>query len=280
MRLINLILPALFLLFIQADLFAQSLREVPYTKALTVFIDSYFNNQIPSIEAAEVLYLNALDSLPADTDEYTKEVHKARCEYILGMYIMGEYDLSSVQKIKSMIDTEDKTANLAKEIKEKRLAAASCFDKGIAHAQSAMKLQNGSDAMTIYVQCLSSNCTVKQTSYVIANGLKVQAYSKKALTKDAENATAAYYAWAQDLYAPEFFANYKRGFQKMYSNFTNEALHFEKFDRFSYMTAIAYAYNKLNDKANAIEWYKKALEVYPKNHGANETLKKLISETE
>lgn len=38
------------------------------------------------------------------------------------------------------------------------------------------------------------------------------------------------------------------------------------------MTAIAYAFYKLGDMQNSIEWYKKALLIYPGNSNANQMI--------
>ena len=142
----------------------------------------------------------------------------------------------------------------------------------IEHAKKALKLKTGTDAELIYTMCISSNCTVKNTAYLFANGLKVASIAKKAIKLDPKNAGAYYYQYAQDLYAPEFFANYKRGYQKMSEYFSDENLYFELFERFNFMTAIAYAFYKLGDMQNSIEWYKKALLIYPGNSNANQMI--------
>ena len=250
-------------------------RDVPYTKALYTFIDHYYNNQISSMDMAEEFYITAVDSLPECFTEYSKLVHLSRCEFYLGMYVMGEYDFSSIEKIKSITDTTDNTKNLSQQIKNKKAQAASYFDKAISLAQEALKIREGSDAYIIYAMAISSNCTVKNSSYVINNGLKVGSYSKKALQLDSTNGTACYYQYAQDLYAPAFFSNYKRGYSKMLSFYNNDSLRKEKMDNYYFITGIAYSFYKTNNYPEALEWYKKSLEIYPNNQFALKMIKLL-----
>ncbi len=250
-------------------------RDVEYTKQLSNFINLYYNNKISSDSQAQNLFQTSLDSVPQDFDEYQKQVHLARCNYFYGMYVMGEYDFSGIQNIKSINDKDNESQNLESETKAKKELAATYFDKAISYAEKALAIHAGSDAYLIMAMSISSNCTVKKTSYVIGNGLKVASLSKKALALDAKNASACYYQYAQDLYAPEFFANYKRGYQKMYDFLNNSELTFETFDRFNFMTAIGYSFYKRKDFKTAIEWYQKALEIYPQNSSVQKMLKTL-----
>lgn len=265
---------SLFIISIfSALLFAEEYkRDVEYTEALYTFIEAYYNNAIASDEQAKKLFDDAVASISPSASEYEREVLLARCDYLYGMYKMGDYDLESIQKIKSITDTKDKNENISETIKQKKAKAAALFDSGIAHAQKAMKIENRSDAILIYVMCLSSNCTVKPTSYVIGNGLKVQSYAKKAIAADSKNGTAYFYQWAQDLYAPEFFANYKRGYQKMYESYSNKELNFEKFDSFNFLMAIGDSFLKRKDKESALVWYNKAKALYPNNTTLNKIL--------
>lgn len=250
-------------------------RDVPYTKALYSFIDKYYNNEISSPEIAEQLFIQAVNSAPDFFDEYQSLVHLARCQFYLGMYTMGDYDFSSIEKIKSVSDTSDNTKDLSEQKKKIRQDAANHFDKTIEYAKQALEIKEGSDAYTVYAMAISSNCTVKNSSYVINNGLKVGSFSKKALQLDSKNATACYYQYAQDLYAPAFFANYKRGYTKMLNFYNNENLRKEKIDEYFFLTGIAYSFYKTKKPEQAIEWYKKSLEIYPQNKFARNMIDSL-----
>lgn len=267
----------LFFYFMCASLvFAQnSKRDVPFTKSLLTFINKYYNSEISSQTQANALYQNALNSVPVDFDEYQNLVHQARCQFYLGMYIMGDYDLTGIESIKSMTDTSDNAQNLTQQARQKKANAASHFDKTILLAGNALKIRSGSDAYLILTMGISSNCTVKNTSYIFLNGLKVSSYAKKAIEKNPSNTTAYYYQYAQDIYAPAFFANYTRGLNKMQEFFNNSSLAKENFDIYFFTTAIAYACSKLKDYSTAIYWYKKALEIYPKNNYALQMLSQL-----
>lgn len=259
------------LLFICASLVysqTEKIRDVPITEELSNFIDCFYNNELHTLAKAKALYSDCITSIPEVFDEYQKAVHLARCYFYFGMYTMGEYDFDSVQNIKSMTDTSDNQKNLSEQAKQRKEKAASYFDRAIDLADKALKIRSGSDAYLIKTMALSSNCTVKNTGYVIRNGLSVGSLAKKAINKDELNATAHYYQYAQDLYAPAFFANYKNGLKKMKEFNASTTLRKEKFDHYFFITGMAYGYYKLNDKANALKCYKEALKIYPGNHFA------------
>ncbi len=250
-------------------------RDVEYTAQVYEFFNKYYNSEIKDLSQAETLYLDALESVSDNFDEYASEVHFARCDYLMGMYSMGNYDLDSIEKIKSITDTEDDTDGLTDDVKESKAKAAAFFDSGINHAQNALKIRQGSDAYLIYIMCISSNCTVKSKSYVIGNGLKVASNAKKAINLDPKNATAYYFQYAQDLYAPAFFANYKRGYTKMHQFLNDENLNKERFDLFNFKTGIGHSFFKRGDYKQALEWYQDALKLYPGNKEVNSIITRL-----
>lgn len=260
------------------SVFAQSKkREVPYTKELYALIDGYYGCTISDDNSAKKLYQDAVASIPESSDEYSKLVHLARCDFFYGMYVMGEYDLSSVQNIKSMTDAGDDEQNLAHEVQAKKDAAGALFDSGIEKALKAYKMTKGADAALIYVMCISSNCTVKKTSYVLGNGLKVASYAKKSIAVDPTISTSYYYMTCQDIYAPPFFANLPRGLKKMTQFLNDPALSFDRFDYFNFSTAIGDDYFKQGNVEQAVEWYKKALSYYPQNKSVKKALEKALA---
>ena len=117
------------LLKLSSLLFAQEKkREVVFTDELTAFIHSYYNNEITSMIQAETFYANAVESVPDLFSEYEKEVHFARCDFFYGMCIIGDYDLSEIQQIKSMQDNNDYSKDTDISAKQKKLQAAHFFD--------------------------------------------------------------------------------------------------------------------------------------------------------
>ena len=268
----------LLITFLLANFMAYSEsnnRDVPYTEELYYFIDCFYNNEIPTLEKAQYLRSACIEKIPESFDEYQKYVHLARTDFYFGMAVMEEVDFDSIQNIKSPTDTSSSQKNLSESKKQKKAKAASYFDKAISYADKALKIRAGSDAYIIKAMAISSNCTVKDTGYVIMNGLDVGNFSKKAVSADPANATAHYYQYAQDLYAPSFFANYKRGLKKMHEFQSDINLNKEKFDSFFILTGLGYGYYMLKDNSNAVKWYKRALLIYPGNKFAIEMVNKL-----
>jgi len=110
---------------------------------------------------------------------------------------------------------------------------------------------------------ISQSCVVRTTSYAIANGLKVEKYSKNALEIDSRNAAAQFMIAARWVYAPSPFHNHNRGIE-MLTAIPNGS-NMEKDDMFNVYSSIGYAYIQKKDNAQARVWLSKALEIYPTN---------------
>lgn len=263
----------LLIIFACTISFSQT-RDVPYTKELLSFIDSYFNHDIETRAQGEQLFNAAKNNVPAQFSIYQKETHYARCDYYFAQYIMETYDLTQLEN--ALDDTSKEVEDPIEANKKIKAEAAVYFDSAIGHAKTAFKINgdNSPDAFSIYAQALSGNCTVKSISYVLANGLSISKYAKKAVKVDSTNATANFSVYAQDVYAPSIFGNPNYGRKKMTEFLNNDSFVSEKFDKFNFACAIAYTYYRQKNFQEAKVWYKKCLEIYPKNYAVTNLVKK------
>lgn len=265
----------LFLFFVicfSSLAFAQnSSRDVPYTKELLTFIDSYFNNDFSSKSQAEQLYREAKNSKPATFSEYQRLTHDARCDYYFGMYVIEKMDLTQAEK--AIDEKSNKGQDANKEIKAE---GSKYFDQSINNANSAIAIKGdeASDAYSICAQSISGNLTIKGMNYFLSNGPKIAKYGKKAIAAEPKNGTAYISVSAQAVYAPGAFGNAEKGRKEMLSYLNDSQMICEKFDKFNYTIAVAYTYYRQKDYAQAKSWYQKCLNIYPKNYIARDMIKK------
>lgn len=247
--------------------FAQvSDRDVVYTKSLYKLIEGYFNNSFETREQAVKAYDEAVESVKefAEDDDYRRETHLCRCDYYFGMYVMATYDLTRLEH--ALDDTSKEFEDPVEKNKRIRAEAMTWFEKAVVRAKKAMAVKEGPDAMSIYAQAVSANCTVKTVAYVLANGLKIGQYAKKAVKIDPTNGTAWFSVNAQDVYAPGIFGNANRGRKTMIQYLNDDNLVKEKFDYFNFTCAVAYTYYRQNKFSDAIIWYKKCQDIFPNNY--------------
>ncbi|MCR5614516.1 hypothetical protein [Treponema sp.] len=269
-------LTGILLISLSFNLYAQvENRDVPYTKSLMKFIDCYFDHKISSRDFAVQLYNDSVASCPDSYDEYQKETHLSRCDYYFGMYIIEMYDLTELEH--ALDDTSKEYVDPVEYNRKIKAEAAVYFDAAIVHCLKAMKIrpENSPDAMSIYAQALSANCTVHNIGYVLSNGLKIGQFAKKAAKADPKNATAWYSVSAQDVFAPGIFGNAVRGRKKMLEYYSDETLIKERFDVFNFSSAIGYTYYRQNKYAEAREWYCKCQKIYPDNYAIKNLIKRI-----
>lgn len=271
----------IFFLCCSAGIFPQiEKRDVPYTKALFEFIEKYFNHEISGPDEIQALYASALDSCPDSYDEYMKETHFARCDYYFGMSVIETYDLTKLEH--ALDDVNEEFVDPVERDRQIKREAAGYFDRAIEHAKKAVDLRKDScpDALSIYAQAISANCTVNKIGYVLSNGLKIAKYAKQAVKMDPTNGSACFSSAAQNVYAPGIFGNASAGRKKMLSFLADDTLVVEKFERFNLICAVAYTYYRQNKFADAKIWYEKCLEIYPGNFAVNDLVLKCNSRLE
>ena len=240
-------------------------REVDFTKELNSFVDAVYLEQITSNQQLNDMFQKSMDSVSQFNDEYSKNVHFARCYFFYGVKLLGSFDASQFADVDVNAKDNGEAANQN---------AADYFDKGIAFAEKALKVREGSDAYTILGHCISLNCTAKNASYAVANGLKIKTYAKKAMELDRTNGTAYFLLYAQDIYAPKPFCQISKGMEAYKTALSDSTIHFEKYDILNMNSGIGYGNERLKNYSEAAKYYSKALVPYPTNAG----IKKLLDD--
>lgn len=238
-------------------------RDVPYTAEEIEFMNLYYNHGISSVGQRKKLYEAAMASAEKFQDKYSRLVHLARAEYYYGVACIENFDLSLFEDLKNV---ESKSGDSSAAM------AGAAFDKAIEYGQAALDIKKGSDAYSIVSHSISANCTAKNWTYILGNALKVRSYAKKAVNLDYSNGTAQFLVVAQDVYAPWPIGKVRSGRRKMLSILKDKYIRVEDQDLHLICAAIGYSYFKQKKWANAIEWYNKALEVYPYNFSSHQML--------
>ncbi len=238
-------------------------RDVPYTAEETEFLNLYYNHGISSVAQRRKLHETAIESAEKFEDEYARLVHLARAEYYYGVACIESFDLSLFEDLKNV---ESKSSDSSAAM------AGAAFDKAIEYGHAALEIKKGSDAYSIISHSISANCTAKNWTYILGNALKVRSYAKKAVNADYSNGTAQFLVVAQDVYAPWPIGKVRSGRKKMLSILKDKYIRVEDQDLHLICAAIGYSYFKQKKWSQAIEWYDKALEVYPYNFSAHQML--------
>lgn len=241
-------------------------RDVTYTDPMREFIEAYCNHKILSDADLERYYDAAVRDAELSSDEYSRLVRLARAEYYYGLALIETFDLTALEDM----DLSDTSSG--ESVNER---AGQVFDRAVALSESALALRKGSDAYTVLSQSVSENCMAKNVSYVLANGLKVRAFAKKAVKADYSNGTAHFLVIAQDIFAPWPFSKLRSGRKKLLAVLDDKYIRIEKSDRLSLCSAMGYSYFKQKKWSKAEEWYHRALELYPDNYSVRQMLGKI-----
>ncbi|MDR2343219.1 MAG: hypothetical protein LBD86_01655 [Spirochaetaceae bacterium] len=141
------------------------------------------------------------------------------------------------------------------------------FQRGFDYADSSVKDTPTSGGYHMMAENISQLCTLRPTSWVLANGLKVERYAKKGLEYDKRNGACAYLIASRWVYAPAPFSNVKKGLSEM-KKIISGSYDLRKEDYFNVYYSIAYAYNRNKQADEVNPWLEKALSVYPENKDA------------
>jgi len=209
--------------------------------------DAVYSQNLSSRELAD-LYISAREKAAAELSGTALSVMLSRCEYMMGRSFQYE---------------------------ENKQAAAAHYERGINYAQEALEKEDTPEGWQMLAENISQSCAVRSAAWAMANGLKVERYSKSALNLDPGNTAAQYMIAARYVYAPAPFHNYKRGIRMMEAIIEDYSGRLHKDDRFNVYSAIGYALNQQKKYEDAKVWFIKSLEVYPDNKFVKGLLKGL-----
>ena len=235
-----MIMLAFLLLFPAVSVYSQSLPEwyIPLREAI-------YEQKLSADEIVPV-YHNVTNRAKTSLLGTAQYIMLSRCEYMMGR---------------------------AYQYEEKKDQAASHYGEGITWAQKALEIQDSAEAWQMLAENISQSCAVRPVSYAMANGLKVERYSKNALAIDGRNAAAQIMIAARWIYAPSPFHNYRRGIEMMSA--VPEESNMQKDDLFNVYVGIGYAYLQQRNIVLARQWLQKSLEIYPTNKYVQSLLAKL-----
>jgi tetratricopeptide (TPR) repeat protein len=146
------------------------------------------------------------------------------------------------------------------------------YQSGQELAEQSLDIEETADGWAMRGTCLSELCTLKSVAWVIANGLNVEAYAKKALALDKRNAVAKYLIACRWAYAPGIIGDPPRGVREL-SAMLDGSTDLQKDDLFNVYGGMAYAYLRMKDKEKARICIEECLALYPTNQYAGVELK-------
>lgn len=226
----QLFLYSFFFLIIQ-DIVAQTDYEVAYKNLRNSVYNSNISNEkkvISSYNKACILIKND------NSVEYY--IEKSKCDYLMGLFYMDlENNSTAIDYFQSSMDLAEK-ANQIKETPQGHLA---------------------------YAESLAQICTLKPTSYLIANGLKVGTIAKKALKLDKRLGAARYLVCSIIAYAPVPFRNFSKAQNIYLEILENDNLDEE--DYFNVYKSLGYINYQKKQFEDADKWFALAEKIYPNN---------------
>jgi tetratricopeptide (TPR) repeat protein len=220
-----------------ARFFAQTVLWDEYI----ILRDALYNSAYLS-SPLKPLYDKAVDAAKKKFTGGELLVALSKCEYMLGRAFQEE---------------------------EKKNDAIRCYEQGIAFAERAIAVKPDAEAYETLAGCIGQMCMLKPTSWVMANGLKVEQYAKKALDLNSRAAAARYFIASRWVFGPGIFGNPQKGVKEMEAMLNGQA-DLQKDDFFNAYSAIGYAYERLKKYEEARLWVSKSLELYPANRFARD----------
>jgi tetratricopeptide (TPR) repeat protein len=147
---------------------------------------------------------------------------------------------------------------------ERKEEALACYERGITLAERSVAAAPTAEGYEMLSANYGQACMLKPTGWVMANGLKVEQYARKALELDPRNAAARYFIASRWVFGPGILGNPQRGIRDMEAILDGGA-DLGKDDFFNVYSAIAYAYIRLKKHQEALPWINRALGLYPTN---------------
>lgn len=218
---------------------------VTYPESYYTFRDNMLNSQGISAQQFRSEYESVVNEVNATKSGAEREVIVARCDYVLGRAF--------------------RYLGMSKE-------AGEYFDKAIETCKALLKKQEMAEAYVVYADAVSQNCPIRSKVYAMSQGTKIKSMAKKALELDPAYGAAKYLENSQNIFTPEPFCDIDEGMKVLDQLLDTDQFRMDKSDRYSALSARAYAYLQRGMKEEALFWYGKALEIYPGNVAVLEIL--------
>jgi len=225
---------------------AQAQEPFAYRRAFEELRDAVYDNR--PLEQIEAWYPEAVSVVRAgELEEQDRLYWLSRLEYMLGRAYQGH--------------------------KDKRQAAEH-YQAGLDYARRALGLGEFSEGWRMMAENQGQLCLVKEMGYLLANGPRGPQYAQKALKLDPLNIAAQIYLASAKVYPPPIAGgNPARGIELYRRALALEPT--EKDDLFNIYSGIGVGLGKLSRNAEAADWLRKALELYPNNTYALQELARI-----
>lgn len=167
---------------------------------------------------------------------------------------------------------------------ENKAKAIPRYEAAIAQARAALAAGETAARLVALMKPLSELCLLKDMAFLVTNGPKVNQYARRALALEPGCPAAAITIASSKAYPPAIFGgNPKEAIAEMEALLAASANNIArangaglaKDDLFDLRMCVATAQEKLGRKAEAADWYRLALELYPGNAYARAQLGKV-----
>ena len=223
-------------------------NSVAYPDSYYVFRDNMYNSQGKTAADFEEEYKSVVADINATKTGNEKQVLVARCDYVLG-------------RAYRYLGIESK--------------ATEYLDRAIESCKAILKKTEMAEAYVVYADSISQNCAIKPKTYGMTQGPKIKSMAKKALELDPKYGAAMYLYNSQNIFTPPPFCDYEEGMKNLSRLLDTDEFRMDKSDLYNAITAKGYCYLQQNMLKEAEFWYKKALEIYPKNVATLDELKQI-----
>lgn len=210
--------------------FSQTYESAYFDLRRTVY-NSNSTNEKSVIEK----YEQAL-SILNNNNSLNKNIEKSKCDYLMGLFYM---------------DIENNTT------------ATEFFQTSMDLALEEIQIKETVQGYLAYAESLAQICTLKPTGYVIANGLKVGKFAKKALKLDNYLGAARYLICSIIAYGPVPFRNFSKA-EKIYLEIL-EKDNLDEEDCFNIYVSLGYIHYQKKEYTEADKWFNLAAKIYPYN---------------
>jgi tetratricopeptide (TPR) repeat protein len=158
--------------------------------------------------------------------------------------------------------------------REDKKQAAAHFEAGLEYARRVVELEEFSDGWRMMAENIGQLFLVRDLPFLLANWTRGPQYAQRALKADPRNVSAQIYLAAAKVYPPAIAGgNPARGIEMLKQALALQTG--EKDDLFNIYSGIGICFGKLRRNAEAAEWLRKALELYPNNAFARKELAKV-----
>lgn len=224
-----------YLLIVSLVIIQSAFAQIDYEVEYCEFRKSIYNSNSTNEITVNKQYEKVI-SLINNNSSLNKNIEKSKCDYLMGLFYMD-------------LENKDKAINY--------------FQSSMDLAEKENQIKETAQGYLAYAESLAQICTLKPTSYLIANGLKVGTIAKKALKLDNRLGAARYLVCSIIAYGPVPFRNFSKAERIYLEILENDNLDEE--DCFNLYISLGYIHYQQKEFTEADKWFNLAAKIYPYN---------------